>query len=234
ESRRRLNQETVFFRLPFSGHYRSKSFTNWKFPFEDYEEETSESDDYPVLSKEEAEIIFRNSNNFNTTQDWRPSLQIGHREISNQALTSLAEKIVTRLQNRGSPFLSLSDFLNSGILQNSIDETPVNTVDSNITYNDATEDLRIPKLASAFLSQGDVFSAMAPFATTRSDTFTIRARAETLDPNTGQAIGRASCIALVQRIPERIAQDDRRMENADGFGRRFIIKEIRWIEDTEL
>jgi hypothetical protein len=75
---------------------------------------------------------------------------------------------------------------------------------------------------------------MAPFASARSDTFTIRARAETLNPNTGEATGRATCIALVQRIPERISQDESRMENADELGRKFIIKDIRWVEDTEL
>ena len=234
ESKRRINLEAAYCRLPFSGHYRSKSFTDWKFPFEDYEEETSVADDYPILSNTEAENIFRHSNNFNTTQDWRPSLQIGHREIGLGALTSLAESIVTRLEGRGSPFLSLSGFLNSGILQESIDDSSINTIDRKLNYNDAAYDLKIPKLAPAYLSQSDLFSAIAPFASARSDTFTIRARAETLNPRTGVAVGRASCIARVQRIPERISQDDIRMENADGFGRRFIIKEIRWVEDSEL
>lgn len=234
ESGRRVNLEATYFRLPFSGHYRSKSFTDWKFPFEDFEEEASEGDDYPALTNDEAESIFRNSNDFNPTQDWRPSLQIGHREARIDALTTLAEEIVARLKSRGRPLFSLSEFLNSGILQDSIDHTSINTIDSSLTYNAATDELKIPQLASAYLSQSDVFSAMAPFAASRTDTFTIRARAETLNPDTGEATGRASCIALVQRIPERVSQDEARVDNADGLGRKFIIKDIRWVEDTEL
>jgi hypothetical protein len=235
ETDKRINLEAAFFGLPFSGHYRSGSFiSDWKFPFEDYEEESSVGDDYPDLSFDEAELTFRNSDDFNPVKDWRPSLQIGHREIDIDTLASLAETIVTKLEDRSRPFFSLSEFLNSGILQSSIDATSINTIDSSQSYDDADDAVKIPRLASAYLSQGDIFSAMAPFATARSDSFTIRARAETLHPVTREIIASANCAARVQRIPKRIAQDRDRMGNADGFGRQFTITNIQWLDDTEL
>jgi len=234
-SSRRLNLENVFFRLPNSGHLRSEAFTEWKFPFEDYENEATLGDDYPQLEDGEKEISFRNANGFNPDLDWRPSLSIGHRENNTATIKALAVRIVENLKSRGRPFISLKEFINSGILKTSVDETSINTIEEGLTYVDAVSDKRIPINATSYLSQADIISALSPAIVTRSDTFLIRASAQSIDVVTGNVTASAHCEAIIQRIPERIdGSTGQIMNNANGFGRKFTIKNIKWLESSQL
>ncbi len=235
ENYNRLNLENVFFRLPFSGHLRSESFTNWKFPFEDYELEIDLADDYPLLDESEKELTFRNSNGVNPDLDWRPSFSIGHREFNVNQLEQLAEKIVDNLEARERPFISLEEFVNSGILQQAINQTPINTIADGVAYNDASIDERIPRNATSYLSQADIMSALGCTLTPRGDTFRIRASARTLDEVTGTTLASAHCEVIVQRLPDRLdEQSTQTMNNATGFGRRFLIDNIIWLESSQL
>jgi hypothetical protein len=69
----------------------------------------------------------------------------------------------------------------------------------------------------------------------RSDTFRIRSYASIQSSLSQKSVARAYCEAIVQRIPERIDKDRSRiMENAQGFGRRFKIIDIQWLNASQL
>jgi hypothetical protein len=234
-SEARLNLESAFFRLPFSGHLRSESFTKWEFPFELYEDESSPTDDYPYLDASEKELVFRSPQAGNPIKDWRPAAALGHRELDTDASRALAAKIVDKLKERGRPFGSFKELANTGLLQEAIDETPINAVDPNILYINSASDKRIPRNASAFLSQADLLSALSPGMSARSDTFRIRSYASIQSSLSQKSVARAYCEAIVQRMPERIDKDRSRiMENAQGFGRRFKIIDIQWLDASQL
>lgn len=231
----RLNLERAFFRLPFSGHLRTSGFGSWNFPFEDFEDETSLEDDYPLLFDMEMELSFRDENIANPIRNWRPSLGLGHRELPTATVTKIATRIVENLQSRGRPFASLEEFATSGLVQLSIDETPANTIVASTDYNSATEDERIPRNAPAYLSQADILSALAPRMSPRSDSFKIRATARSINPVSGLADSQSTCEAIVQRIPDRVDRDaSLAMQNATGFGRKFILLDIVWLDSTDL
>jgi len=231
----RLNLETAFFRLSFSGHLRSESFTKWEFPFELYEDELSVGDDYPFLEETEKELVFRNPDPANPIKDWRPAASLGHRELDASATLNLATKIIEKLKLRGRPFSSFKEFANAGLLQEAIDETSINAVDPTARYIDASTDKRLPKNATAFLSQADLLSALSPAMSARSDTFRIRSYASIQSPLNQSTVARAYCEAIVQRVPERFDGDAGRiMENAEGFGRRFKIINIQWLDASQL
>ncbi len=231
----RLNVESAFFRLPFSGHLRSKSFTNWKFPFESYEDEMSLSDDYPMLADDERDLIFKNGDGVSSGSEWKPSASLGHRELSRSHITALATNIINKLKERSQPFVSSKEFINSGILQDAIDHTSINTIVSGTDYTNAEIDERIPRNATSFLSQADIISALSPGLHSRSDTFIIRAGSTTLNPITGKENGNVVCEALVQRLPELSNNDAaNEMNNAQGFGRKFIVLDIRWLNSSQL
>jgi hypothetical protein len=231
----RLNMEESFFALPFSGHLRSianPSWLNQEFPFEMFEDESSLLDDYPFLEDAERELAFRKSNGFNPTRDWRPSLSTGHRELSESERMSLAGHIIDLLVARGRPFYSIEEFLNSGLLEQAISRTSINTIINGTNYTAATTDSKIPPNSSAYLGQADIFSSMAPFATARSDTFYIQAKGRSLNQTSGKTEAEMHCVALVQRIPERVDGDASLvMQNANGYGRRFEVMEILWLYD---
>ncbi|MDP4610432.1 MAG: hypothetical protein NWT02_04540, partial [Opitutales bacterium] len=231
----RLNLESSFFRLPFSGHLRSTSFTNWKFPFEDYEDETTLGDDYPSLTNAERADTFKAGNGFNPGSEWKPSVSLGHREISQTELATLAVNIVEKLKTRAKPFESFKAFINSGLLQEAIDETDINTVIGGTRYVDAAIDERMPRNATSFLSQADIFSALSPALSPRSDTFKIRAGAVILNPITGKKEGVAYCEATIQRYPDLIKNNPAdEMKNAIGLGRKFRIENIKWLNNSQL
>lgn len=80
-------------------------------------------------------------------------------------------------------------------------------------------------LASAFTSGNptavQLYSALAPQLSVRSDTFRIRAYGDTLDAtDPTQVVAAAYCEAIVQRTPETAP---------DGQGRRFVIASFRWL-----
>ncbi len=109
------------------------------------------------------------------------------------------------------------------------------------------------------INQPDLVQAIAPVISDRSDTFTIRAYGETVQPGTSQVSASAWCEAVVQRVPEYLyANEDNvaangnfsyddptpTVANTDGqsglslanyaFGRRFKIIAFRWLTKDEI
>ena len=194
---------------------------------------------------------------------------VGFSEVSTTAaapavdaeLQVLAEAIVEQVKLRG-PFRSLAEFVNrrledsargtSGALQSAIDKSGINDdIDPNAGVIDVTN---IPfdypnkltgKTADGIagsLSQADVLTAIGPYLTTRSDTFTITSYGEHSNPVNGDTV-RAVLEMTVQRMPEYVDSAVLATVHPDDlapgtvnetFGRRFVVVSTRWLDASSL
>ena len=138
------------------------------------------------------------------------------RELTDEETALLSSAIVSELKSfyadNGHPPLSMSQFVNSAILQNAINSVP------SINLRVAGVD-HIPPHAPSYVSQASVLNLIASFSFVRSDTFKIRAYGEYKPAD--QASASTYCEALVQRLPDT--------HSNPGFGRPFKIINIRWI-----
>ena len=94
--------------------------------------------------------------------------------------------------------------------------------------------------APACLTQADMLQKLGPVLTARDDTFVIRTCGQTLS-DTGKVMAKAWCEAIVQRLPEPVNPDPvTRIEPAEGadgpdrFGRRFVIRSFRWLQNEDI
>lgn len=153
------------------------------------------------------------------------------------------------------PFTSVAEFVNSGILQEAIDEVrwresfddPLNG--PNVAgvrrglnwYVDVSGTWReMPDNAPSFLSQRDILSRIGSFLTVRADTFVIRTYGEVRNPVTHDIEAVAYGEAVVQRIPQPFdwdsVNDQANPTTALGrqFGRKFEIISFRWLSPDEI
>ncbi|MEZ0217061.1 MAG: hypothetical protein ACAH89_08000, partial [Rariglobus sp.] len=110
-----------------------------------------------------------------------------------------------------------------------------------VTGTDNAAFRRLAAFAPKFLTQGDVLATIGSRLSARSDTFVVRTYGETLNPATGQRDGRAWCEAIVQRIPDYVADTaDSASTNPPSssinqcFGRRFVVVSFRWLSPADL
>ncbi len=175
----------------------------------------------------------------------------GYRQLSDDEIENLAERIVTEVRERG-PFFSLGDFVNrrlmnnetglKGALQAAIDNAGLNSSATVATFSRGNypEGSNIPEADTGvgtpgWLTQADVLTSLAPVMAVRSDTFTIRAYGEAHDAQ-GRVLARACYEAVVQRVPEWLDPSDppeAELEELSAlnqrFGRRFRIVSTRQI-----
>ncbi len=221
------------FRFPFGAD------RHFRHPFDNHS-------NYPEISLENKLSWYRDT----WQPDWAISYTVGMRELRDGSntdkindLEDLATAIVELIKLRGSPFTSISDFVNSGIIQKAIDNTRINTA-TNDSFSDIWNDVlsRFPINSPSFLSQADVMQALAPLISSRSDTFILRAYGDAQDQS-GNITARAWFEAEVQRIPEPFTfrqKDNQVLTNEDyfnppcEFGRRFIITAFRWLTPEEI
>ena len=170
---------------------------------------------------------YQSENNDGAINFWR-----GFQELSSTQIAELAENIVTRIQERGQPFGSLSAFVNrslqdlpgtpederiAGILQRAIDDTETN-INSNIN-NLLSDTVQSTEGSSPFefapsgiqgsaspghLLQGDILQALGPILTTRSDTFIVRTYGDSRNTLTQEIESKAYCEAVVQRLADPV------------------------------
>lgn len=80
--------------------------------------------------------------------------------------------------------------------------------------------------ASGSPNSQQVFNALAPLLTVRSDTFRVRAYGEATNPaDPTQVEATAYCEAIVQRTPEMMP---------GAFGRRFVVIYFRWLGPDDI
>jgi hypothetical protein len=183
-------------------------------------------------------------------------------------LDKLAEAMVEQVKLRG-PFASLAEFVNrkrildpsddpslneSGALQSAIDASDINTAIAEAEsvptqpeltgFNDfePSYDIEGSSLEGlpGMLSQADVLTAIGPFLTTRSDTFTITSYGEHRNPMSGDTV-RAMLEMTVQRMPDYVDSTDLPSVHPDNstlenqtFGRRFVVVGTRWLDSNRI
>lgn len=166
--------------------------------------------------------------------------------LSSDQMETLAGEIVRLLKARASthgPFRSLEEFLGPqagagtpSLLEAAIDAAGVNSDEVKPLDHVAL----LPGggygagFSSLTLTQADVLTALAPYLRTRSDTFTIRAYGEALNPATAEVTGKAWVEATAQRFPEVAESGDNIVQPAGVFGRRFKIISFRWLTSSDI
>jgi len=91
--------------------------------------------------------------------------------------------------------------------------------------------------ASTYLLQSDLLQQIAPYISTRSDTFRIRSYGEQLNPTTGKTEGQAYLEAIVQRTPQPVkpsASNPQEPQDPNKMGRKFEIVSLRWLRPEEI
>ncbi|HNX04942.1 MAG TPA: hypothetical protein PKI32_05535, partial [Opitutales bacterium] len=142
-----------------------------------------------------------------------PAYLAGVRDLGPFA-EALAAEIASRIALRGKPFQSLSEFADSGLLDDAIDAV------SGINLRSGDSDL-IWKGAPAHVSGERLLLALSPILFTRSDTFTVRFYGR--DETSGmEAVGEA----LVQRFPAATA-------DRTEARRAFRVISMRWLARDE-
>lgn len=197
--------------------------------------------DYPEISQAQKRTFYKD----HWQPDWGVAYTLGMRELRDGSnpegindLRDLATELVAALRERGRPFGSLGEWANSGLIQEAIDRTRINTVDAR-TFVEAEADIfnRFPRNSPSTVTQADILQLIAPLARARSDTFLIRAYGDHYNPVTGETTARVWCEARVQRLPAPVeggeATEDF-MDPPGSFGRRFVITDFRWLEEDEV
>jgi hypothetical protein len=196
----------------------------------------------------------------------------GYRFLTTAQINSLATQIVLQVRRRG-PFVSLADFVNraltsgsvagvdnrmKGALAQAIEDAGINSAFSGspttvipaagpTSMIDAAAQGSTATNVPGWLTQADLLQPLAPALSARSDTFTVRAYGEVLNPvlaSTDPAYvqGRAWCEAVVQRLPEYVSTTDdpwtavNSLTSSDNkmFGRRFKIISFRWLAPADI
>jgi hypothetical protein len=170
---------------------------------------------------------------------------------------ALAEAVQNRSQQAGRPYFSLNEFISEpydepyetgqplleSILSGDVDGTRFPRLSaghmrrifvpaSNTTLEPETPEERTP----SWLSQADVLTTIAPFISTRSDTFILRAYGDS-QTSTGEITSRAWAEAVVQRVitpHDSVSSLAEMAENADGFGRQFKILSFKWLNESDI
>lgn len=179
---------------------------------------------------------------FGQSAPFAPASARGVRCFSDEAVQRLARELATRIAARPRPFRSLAEFVNSGVLQEAIDAAGLNT---RVDCLGDIAGVAPARYSANWLSQATVLNTLAPLLAVRSDTFTIRAAAEALNPaldvgDPDRVAARAWCEAVVQRLPEYVDAGEDAMawpamaaENVQ-LGRRFRIVAFRWLGPDDI
>ncbi|MEX2606752.1 MAG: hypothetical protein WD708_05355 [Kiritimatiellia bacterium] len=161
----------------------------------------------------------------------------GDTSLLDDFATALATGIQQRIESTGRPYFSLTEFITEEfqdgepILEHLIEESSLRRIYT--PDGERTPEERTP----AWLSQADVLSALAPFLSTRSDTFAIRTYGDVLNTN-NDVVSRAWCEAVVQRVITPVDPVSTLADMADApdehFGRRFKILSFKWLSESEI
>ena len=165
----------------------------------------------------------------------RERFRKGLNSYTDTQMAALATEIVKGIRARRhattapmGPFVSLQDFIDSGVIQTAIAAAGLN-IGNDETYT------------SNYLTQQDVLTAIAPFLSARSDTFVVRAYGDAVNPfDDEEILARAYCEAIVQRTHAKHATESNsdpmlKTDDIEGtFGRQFKIIAFRWMTGDQL
>lgn len=152
----------------------------------------------------------------------------GIRVLDDNQVDAIAAGIVEKIEARGEPFYSVSEFVSSGIISDAIEEAGSDPADAADPINDG-----FMERSNVYLEQSDIITRMAPFMTSRSDTFRVRAYGEVVDPITGETVSSTICEAVVQRLPEKVdGSDPMDPTTSVADSRRFRVLRFEWSDES--
>lgn len=169
----------------------------------------------------------------------------GARRLTEKQVDDLAESIVSRIKEKGEPFFSMQEFLSaSDGSENSLLESSIADVlaptgrqkwfhDWEINGDELALDgssIDIDHFSPGFLTQADIMTAIGPMLAPRSDTFKIRARANSYNV-LGERVATAAIEAIVQRTPQLV---DLTANNLGPMDRKFKLLNLRWLSTDEI
>ncbi len=224
----------------------------------DYPEDSSDLSTLTTAQDSRTRMFARFSQSLSETYDAPPTPEFeesepvapsayyrrGARYFDADEIEALASEIVRRLKLRGEPFYSMEAFLSpettggSSLLEQAI--ATVFAPEGRQKWDQTWETqgvrggpsaiIEIDHFSPGFLTQADVMTAIGPMLAPRSDTFKIRARAESYSPQ-GQTIGSATLEATIQRLPEAL---DPTAPINQPTERKLQLISIRWLSDDEI
>lgn len=171
------------------------------------------------------------------------AFRLGLRELTVTQVKKLASEVVSRIKARGKPYVTVTQFVNEKVS----DAEPFGVLQAAIN---AVTDINNPKSADAipykstgYLMQGDILQLIGHRLVARSDTFTIRAYGDVVNPISNAVDARAWVEATVQRTPTKdpsSKEPDDSMKETEGtpgdgnFGRQFKVVRLRWLDSTDI
>lgn len=174
-------------------------------------------------------LFFTNTTDLISDAQVAARVNRGHRALTDGQVQDLANRIATAVRARANPFVSVQEFINSGLVQQAITDNMTLAALANRVNTGATP------YRSDYLTQAVLLNPLMPFLTVRSDTFLIRSYGETLNPATGFTEGVAYCEAIVQRVPEKLDGTNVMTDTTAGnFGRRLQVVKFRWLTNDDL
>lgn len=198
--------ENVFFTRPFSAHIFSP-----------------DGKIFPLSDRELEKAPPRSRLQFLLTQGLR---SIPHEKMS--VLSKyISKEIAQRLEER-QPFLSIAEFIDSGIMEKCIKESGINEI----------SETKIPEWFPNFLRQEHLAERLCLQATPRGDTFKIVVKAEYTNPITRRVESKVTIESVVQRYPDLFDETQKPSTEYEecnaknrNFGRRFKIVKFQILEN---
>ncbi|MDQ8208567.1 hypothetical protein QEH52_13665 [Coraliomargarita sp. SDUM461003] len=136
--------------------------------------------------------------------------------------------------------LAVNYFSDQHVELGSEDVEPFTEFTSLLSENLADTDTTIMGLPG-YVLQSDILQQIGSFLTVRSDTFTIRAYGDVVNPVTNEVTSRVLCEAKVQRVPTPVEagatgtdEMDELIQPSSPFGRRLQIVSIKWLNEDEI
>jgi len=174
-------------------------------------------------------LFFPNSTDLISDAQVAERVNRGHRALTDGQVQDLASRIATAVRARANPFVSVQEFINSGLVQQAIAANMTSAAVANRVNTGATA------YRSDYLTQAVLLNPLMPFLSVRSDTFVIRSYGEVLNPATASTEGVAYCEAVLQRVPEKVDGTNVMTDTPAGnFGRKFQVVRFRWLTNDDL
>lgn len=183
---------------------------------------------------------------FEGTEPVAPSAFYRHgaRRFDENEFEDIAQEIVRLIKERGAPFTTMESFLSaaSGETSSLIEKAIANTLaptgrqkwdhewETTGVRGNPAEMIDVDHFSPGFLTQADVLTAIGPMLAPRSDTFTIRARGESISFD-GRIEASAMLEATFQRTPEAIAPA---ASPTSSSNRKFKLISVRWLQGDEV
>jgi hypothetical protein len=160
---------------------------------------------------------------------------INHPSTQTSDLTSIYKRDVAYGVYDGEKYDDTSPYNDSSDRKFSVFSTTGHYLDTeHLTGTPTGENGQLLSHSTGFITQGDLLSMIGSALTARGDTFLIRSYGDAINPATGDRDAKVWLETIVQRVSDPVSDSDSDMEPDDDFGRKFVIKSMRWLGENEI